>query len=183
MYDELNASERSAETSFELSRGDVVLRGTARGRGPAVIFLHAGGERRQVWTPVVDELLSHVEMTCVAVDQRGHGASSGAITGLNDFGADAAAIAHRVGRPVVLVGTSLGGYASIAALIEHAAPIVGIVLVDVVPNPNAEAVWAFLERSGLLPAATRPRERHSRTARGAQNRAEAFSRPGHAGSR
>lgn len=74
---------------------------------------------------------------------------------MNAYGADAAAVVRYVGRPAVLVGTSLGGLASVAALADDTAraATVGIVLVDVLPDPDPPAVWAFLERSGLLPDA------------------------------
>ena len=39
-----------------IARPDVLLRGEEAGVGPTVLLLHAGGERRQVWTPVIDVL-------------------------------------------------------------------------------------------------------------------------------
>ena len=143
------------EAPFELQRGGAVLHGASTGQGPAVLFLHAGREHRQVWGPVIDELLRCVSAKCVTVDQRGHGASSGVVTGLQPFADDAAAIVDWIGEPTVVVGSSLGGMAAVAAVAEKAArsSIIGLVLVDIVPDPEPAPVWMFLEQAGLLPDA------------------------------
>ena len=140
---------------FELRRDEAVLRGVSVGFGPPVIFLHAGLERRQVWDPVIDELLRHVEVQCVAVDQRGHGESTGSADGLQPFAEDAASLVAWVGRPSVVVGSSLGGLAAIAALAEKRvrASVIGLVMVDIIPDPDPIPVRTFLAEAGLLPAA------------------------------
>jgi pimeloyl-ACP methyl ester carboxylesterase len=125
--------------------GDGVdLAGTDVGEGPAVVLLHAGGERRAVWDPVIAPLAA-AGHRCIAVDQRGHGASPA--TGADRFDSyagDAVALCDGLGAPVVLVGASLGGFAALAAAVARPATVAGVVLVDVVPDPEPDHVRAVL---------------------------------------
>jgi pimeloyl-ACP methyl ester carboxylesterase len=130
---------------------DVALRGegvmlawTEAGEGPTVLLLHAGGERRSVWEPVVAALAPR-GYRCVAVDQRGHGASpaTGADS-LDRLASDVVTLCEESGPPVVLVGASLGGFAALVAAASRPALVAGLVLVDVVPDPDPAAVRAVL---------------------------------------
>ncbi|MFK4088408.1 alpha/beta fold hydrolase [Kribbella sp. NPDC020789] len=132
-----------------LSRGDVQLRGTASGAGPTVLLLHAGGEERGVWTPIA-EILTRCGLRTVAFDLRGHGASSGQATTLEEIAEDVVAMIEQEPGPMVVVGASLGGLAAIAALPQTVGHIAGLILVDVVPNPDPAQVRAWLEGQGLL---------------------------------
>lgn len=137
-------------TVVSLARTDGVLRGTARGKGPTILLLHAGGESRGVWAPVA-EVLADAGFRSVAFDQRGHGDSDGAATRLVDFVDDVVAMSSAEAA-VVLVGASLGGFAALGALAD---PVVadrvrGLVLVDVVPDPPPAPVRRFLAARGLL---------------------------------
>lgn len=137
--------------SLLIERPDAVLRGDATGTGPTVLMLHAGGERRQVWAPVMDVLVE-AGFRCVAFDQRGHGDSDGAASSLVPFAEDAAAMVEAQPARCVVVGASLGGFAAIAAMAD---PLVqekvsGLVLVDVVPDPEPRRVRLFLAAAGLL---------------------------------
>lgn len=140
---------------FEVRRGSVTLRGDSTGVGPAVVFLHAGRERRSVWTPVIDRLRRTSSLRCVTLDLRGHGDSSGAADDLAVLGRDVSALVSLIGAPVVLVGCSLGGLAALAALSDAATrqSVAGVVLIDVVPEPEPGPVWQFLDDWGLLPQA------------------------------
>ncbi len=133
----------------------VVLRGEEAGDGPTVVLLHAGGERRRVWSPVIEVLVA-AGFRCVAYDQRGHGDSDGAARSLAVCAADVAAVLAAEPVGCVLVGASLGGLAAVAALADPAvrARVAGLVLVDVVPGLDPDRVRAFL---GRTPGA----ERHS----------------------
>lgn len=99
---------------FEVAGATLV--GWEAGEGPAVVLLHAGGERSDVWEPVARQLVARHRVRCVAVDQRGHGASSGTGERLSDFGDDAATVLARQAGSCVVVGASLGGFAAIDAL-------------------------------------------------------------------
>lgn len=134
-----------------IARPDVVLRGEENGAGPAVLLLHAGGERRQVWRPVADVLVAS-GFRCVAYDQRGHGDTGGAVNTLAACADDAAAMVQAEPPGCVIVGASLGGLAGVAALADPAvrARVAGLVLVDVVPCLNPDRVRGFLSAGGLL---------------------------------
>ncbi|MEO1056178.1 MAG: alpha/beta hydrolase [Actinomycetota bacterium] len=154
---EVDVDERAVTDGLEfaLHRGGVTLRGDSLGVGPAVVFLHAGRERRSVWTPVIDRLRRASALRCVTLDLRGHGDSDGVADDLAVLGRDVGALVSLVGTPVVLVGCSLGGLASLAALSDPATRqgVGGVVLIDVVPEPEPGPVWQFLDDWGLLPEA------------------------------
>lgn len=131
-----------------LARGDVHLRGTATGSGPTVLLLHAGAENRGVWTPVA-AVLNQRGLRTVAFDLRGHGASSGQATTLEEIADDVTAMIRHEPAPMVVVGASLGGLAAIASLPHTARDVAGLILVDVVPIPDSAHVRAWLEGQGL----------------------------------
>src|SRR4051812_17133611 len=136
-----------------LERGDATLVGSAVGSGPTALLLHAGGERRRVWDPIADELAAR-GFRAVAYDLRGHGESGAA--GADRLATHAEDVMAMLGAepvPVLVVGASLGGLAALLALrdAKTRAMTAGLVLVDVVPDPPAERVHAYLEglRNGL----------------------------------
>ncbi|MEV6417912.1 alpha/beta hydrolase [Kribbella sp. NPDC051718] len=132
-------------TELTLTRPDADLRGTATGTGPTVVLLHAGGETRTVWTPIA-ALLKQCALRTVAYDLRGHGDSAGEATKLAPIAADVTAMIHSEPPPIVIVGASLGGLAAIASLaaLPTAQAVAGLILVDVVPNPDPARVRAWL---------------------------------------
>ncbi|WP_020386831.1 alpha/beta fold hydrolase [Kribbella catacumbae] len=133
-----------------LTRGDVQLRGTATGNGPTVLLLHAGGEDRSVWTPIAAILTKH-QLRTLAFDLRGHGASTGQANTLQPIADDVTAMIHNEPPPVIVVGASLGGLATIAALANPPTTqaVAGLILVDVVPNPDPARVRTWLDDRGL----------------------------------
>jgi pimeloyl-ACP methyl ester carboxylesterase len=141
---------------FELEAGDARLVGDEVGYGPVFVLLHAGAERRQVWDPVVEELVA-AGYACVTLDQRGHGESTGSRNASFDcFAADIAALCARVGRRAVCVGSSLGGLSLLGMASADAnaveSGLAALVLVDVVPDPNPEGTRVLLTQ--LLGAST-----------------------------
>jgi pimeloyl-ACP methyl ester carboxylesterase len=86
----------------------------------------------------------------VAFDQRGHG-ESGDDTGghIESFGDDTAAMLENLVAPIA-VGASLGGFAALMALRARAVRdnVAGLVLVDVIPDPDPEIVRPFLASIG-----------------------------------
>jgi pimeloyl-ACP methyl ester carboxylesterase len=132
-----------------LRRPDITLVSERLGVTPSVLLLHAGGERRRVWREVMFPL-SGLGISCIAYDQRGHGESGGSHDAcLPQFGADTAAMIEALERPVV-VGSSLGGFAALSALADPAvqAKARGLILVDVIPDPNPHVVRSFLKIEG-----------------------------------
>ena len=97
-------------------------------------------------------ILAHRGFRAVAFDQRGHGDSTGTASDLPEFADDAAAMIRAEPPPVVVVGASLGGLAAIAALADPALTqrVAGMVLVDVVPDPDPHRALPWLAGQGLL---------------------------------
>jgi pimeloyl-ACP methyl ester carboxylesterase len=141
---------------FELQSDGALLQGEDFGHGPSVVLPHAGGERREVWNPVVETLVAQ-GYRCVTLDQRGHGASGGTRDDLFElFVRDGERLSERLARPSVLVGASLGGLVSLqlAARETSEASIAALVLVDVVPDPDPVRAREEIER-GMGTAAAR----------------------------
>jgi pimeloyl-ACP methyl ester carboxylesterase len=138
----------AAITTIEL-RGRDGIRLVADQAGPAtgrpVVLLHGGGQTRHAWGTTVS-LLGDAGWHAVSVDLRGHGESDWAADGdytLDAFSGDVAALARSFDTPPALVGASLGGIASLAAIVETPPPnsiATALVLVDVAPR---------IERTGV----------------------------------
>lgn len=133
-----------------LARPDGRLYFDSLGNGPDVLLLHAGGERRRVWHPVM-ERLARDGFRATAYDQRGHGESiEGRAFPLPVYGDDTIEMIGQLTMPVV-VGASLGGFAALFALADAAieAKAAGLVLVDIFPDPDPERVQRFLAPLGM----------------------------------
>lgn len=118
---------------------------------PSVVLLHGGGQTRHSWGTTLDAL-GDSGWQAYSVDLRGHGASDWAADGdysLDAFVADVVRLAASLETPPVLVGASLGGLTSLAAIGEHPELDVarGLVLVDVAPRievKGRERIGAFM---------------------------------------
>jgi len=117
---------------------------------PPVVFFHGGGQTRHAWGTTLD-VLAGEGWRAYSVDLRGHGESEWAPDGdytLDAFAADVLGVATSLDRPPVLVGASLGGIASLAAVGEAPEPIArALVLVDVAPRidrEGADRIGAFM---------------------------------------
>lgn len=107
-----------------------------------VLFFHGGGQTRHSWGSAVATIGSK-GWRAYTIDMRGHGESEWAADGdytIDAFAGDVIAVARAVtvssGQRPALVGASLGGLASLAALgLEPAAGVAdALVLVDVAPR-------------------------------------------------
>lgn len=105
---------------------------------PAVILLHGGGQTRHSWAGAMHKLAArgyHV----VNFDARGHGDSEWAPDGdysSEALASDLRAVLATVGRPVALVGASMGGMTSFYAIGSSDHPIADVlVMVDIVLRP------------------------------------------------
>jgi pimeloyl-ACP methyl ester carboxylesterase len=108
---------------------------------PPVVLLHGGGQTRHSWKSTAADLGGQ-GWYALTIDLRGHGDSGWSPDGrygLDRFAADVIRITDFLGRPPVLVGASLGGNASLAAIGYRPDLALGLVLVDVSP---------FLQPSG-----------------------------------
>ncbi len=112
-----------------------------RADGPTVLMLHGGGQNRFSWKNTGQVLADH-GLHVVALDARGHGDSDRAPDAdytVDTLADDVLAVLDQIGRPVALVGASMGGLTGIAAA-RRAGPgvITKLVLVDVVPRFESE---------------------------------------------
>lgn len=136
------------ETTFLLERPGATIAGDRRGAGPPVLLLHAGGERKAVWAPVQD-VLADAGYEAIALDLRGHGESGNAgADDLDVVAGDVGEVVDRLDAAPVLVGASLGGFAALSALAAgRQDDAAGLVLVDVVPDPQPDRTRAWLARN------------------------------------
>lgn len=118
---------------------------------PPVLLFHGGGQTRHAWGTTL-KVLGESGWRAYSVDLRGHGESEWDPDGdytMDAFAADIRAIAGSMPRPPALVGASLGGIASMAAIGENDGPPIAsaLVLVDVAPTIEMEGalrIGAFM---------------------------------------
>ncbi len=104
---------------------------------PSVLFLHGGGQNRHSWKNT-GQILADEGMHVVALDSRGHGDSDrcpDANYTVDALCADTLQVLDQIGRPVILIGASMGGMTGILVA-DQAGPdkVTKLVLVDVVPR-------------------------------------------------
>lgn len=130
---------------IEATDGVTLTADEAGDRGnPTVILLHGGGQTRHAWGRAM-VTIAEQGWHALNVDLRGHGESDWAPDGryeLDQFSADTRVVAQQFDRPV-LVGASLGGLSSLAAIGESTAGndvARALVLVDVAPRMEQTGV-------------------------------------------
>ncbi|MEO3757746.1 alpha/beta hydrolase [Mycobacterium sp. B14F4] len=104
---------------------------------PTVLMLHGGGQNRFSWKKT-GQILAEQGLHVVALDSRGHGDSDRAPTAdytVDALCADTLAVVEQIGRPVALIGASMGGMTGMLVA-DAAGPdtVTKLVLVDVVPR-------------------------------------------------
>ncbi len=100
-------------------------------------MLHGGGQNRFSWKNT-GQILADEGYHVIALDSRGHGDSARAPDAnyaIETLTADVMRVIDAIGRPVVLIGASMGGLTGILAA-NRAGPVkvTRLVLVDVVPR-------------------------------------------------
>lgn len=124
----------------------------AGGNRPTILMLHGGGQNRFSWKNTGQVLADH-GFHVIAIDARGHGDSDRAPGGeytVNTLAGDIAEVLQQIGRPVVLIGASMGGLTGIQVA-HDAGPqtVTKLVLVDVVPrfeNEGSHRIRDFMTR-------------------------------------
>jgi pimeloyl-ACP methyl ester carboxylesterase len=112
-------------------------RGAVSGAQPSILMLHGGGQNRFSWKNT-GQVLADQGYHVVALDSRGHGDSEWAPNAeyaLEVLRDDVRRVVDEIGRPVVLIGASMGGLTGI--LVAHEAgpdKVTKLILVDVVPR-------------------------------------------------
>ena len=104
---------------------------------PTILMLHGGGQNRHSWKNTGQVLADH-GFHVVALDARGHGDSDRAPGGeytVEALTKDVLNVLDQIGRPVALIGASMGGLTSIlVAKLAGPQRVTQLVLVDVVPR-------------------------------------------------
>lgn len=104
---------------------------------PSVLLLHGGGQNRHSWKNT-GQILADQGLHVIALDSRGHGDSDrspSANYSVEALCGDVVQALYQLGRPVVLIGASMGGLTGILAAHEAGPDLVTkLVLVDVVPR-------------------------------------------------
>jgi pimeloyl-ACP methyl ester carboxylesterase len=121
------------------------------GSGLPVVFLHAFPLNRTMWEPQVGALVA--ECRCITIDFRGFGASAAAPPYTMDrYADDVAGVLDtlQIERAVV-VGISMGGYASFALWRRHRDRIRALVLADT--RAGADTVETVARRHELIEVA------------------------------
>jgi pimeloyl-ACP methyl ester carboxylesterase len=108
----------------------------AAGR-PTILMLHGGGQNRFSWKNT-GQVLADAGFHVVALDSRGHGDSDRAPDADYDvetLTADVMQVLDAIGRPVILIGASMGGLTGILVADRAGSDrVTRLVLVDVVPR-------------------------------------------------
>jgi pimeloyl-ACP methyl ester carboxylesterase len=104
---------------------------------PVVLLLHGGGQHRHSWRDT-SAALADAGLYVVSLDARGHGDSEWSPTGdyeLHTLRDDVLAVLDAVGRPVIIVGASMGGLTGLM-IAQAAGPdrVRALALIDVVPK-------------------------------------------------
>ena len=104
---------------------------------PSILMLHGGGQNRFSWKNT-GQILAEEGFHVVALDSRGHGDSDRAPNAnytVDALCADTLAVLGQIGRPVILIGASMGGMTGmLVADVAGPEKVTKLVLVDVVPR-------------------------------------------------
>lgn len=104
---------------------------------PTILMLHGGGQNRFSWKNT-GQILADAGFHVVVLDSRGHGDSDRSPTAnysLETLTGDTLQVIYQIGRPVALIGASMGGLTSLPVAHEAGPELVTkLVLVDVVPR-------------------------------------------------
>jgi pimeloyl-ACP methyl ester carboxylesterase len=110
---------------------------------PTVLLLHGGGQTRHAWGGTA-QAMARAGWRSIALDLAGHGESAWSATGdyrIETLSRSMARLWHEVGTPLAVVGASLGGLISMAAVARSDAPAISaLALVDIAPRIEAKGV-------------------------------------------
>jgi pimeloyl-ACP methyl ester carboxylesterase len=135
------------ETPHKLSRedGETIAYHRLDGKQPTVIFL--GGFRSDMTgtkATALEALCRSRGQAFIRFDYFGHGASSGDFADgtISRWKGDALAVIDELSEgPVVLVGSSMGGWVTLLAARERATRLAGLVLIAPAPDFTEDLIW------------------------------------------
>ena len=127
------------------------------GRGPTTVFL-PGYRSDMEGTKALETERFCVEhgLACLRMDYSGHGRSGGAFTDgtIGQWAGDAVFLMDRLtDGPVVLVGSSMGGWIMLLAALARPERVAGLLGIAAAPDFTEELMWAAMmphEREQLL---------------------------------
>jgi pimeloyl-ACP methyl ester carboxylesterase len=110
---------------------------------PTVLLLHGGGQTRHAWGGTA-QAMARAGWRSIALDLPGHGESAWSVAGdyrIETLSRSMASLWHEIGTPLAVVGASLGGLISMAAVARGDAPTINaLALVDIAPRIEAQGV-------------------------------------------
>lgn len=116
---------------------------------PPILLLHGGGQTRNSWKKT-GQILADKGWYVIAPDSRGHGDSSWSKKANYSFDYmrnDLVVIAQSLDQKPILIGASMGGICSLAALHYYPDLAKGLILVDVSPRiekKGTDRIFAFM---------------------------------------
>ncbi len=145
---------------LETPRGHIAYHLT-EGTGPAIVFL--GGFKSDMGgtkAVFLEDWAKTQNRAFLRFDYTGHGSSDGQFTDgcIGDWTADARAALDLVDGPVVLVGSSMGGWISLLLARSMPDRVAGLVTIAAAPDFTQDSMWAgfdatqkvALERDGQI---------------------------------
>ncbi|MBI5014140.1 MAG: alpha/beta hydrolase [Deltaproteobacteria bacterium] len=141
--------EPSEPSRLALPDGSSLAYRSTPGRPPTVLFL--GGFTSDMTGTKATALEAHCRtrgLSYVRFDYTGHGASSGVFVEgtIGRWASDAVAVIDRLTRgPVVLVGSSLGGWLMVLAALARPDRVAGLVGIAAAPDFSEDLLWARLD--------------------------------------
>ena len=156
--------QQRTQQAGETDRGDGVALAWVQtpGRGPTTVFLPGFRSDMTGAKAMLTEAfcIGH-GMACLRLDYSGHGASGGAFTDgtVGRWTDDALTLIDRLTEgPLVLVGSSMGGWIALLAALARPARMAGLIGIAAAPDFTEELMWqammpeerARLERDGVL---------------------------------
>ncbi len=108
------------------------------GKPPYVVFLHGlMSDMKGTKALAIEEYLKKIGHGYIRFDCRGHGESAGEFQnfGINDWAEDASLILTELTNdPVVLIGSSMGGWSMLLTAINHPEKVLGLIGIAAAPD-------------------------------------------------